>query len=135
MELIRYQDDLYPKLFALLIEAGSDWETYCNKANQAAYRRLLQEDLVFCAMEDERCIGYVRAKVDGIYGIYVYDLLVHPGYRGRKIGQSLLNQIQNFDALQIVYVMSDVDTYYQKLGYERIGSIFSLTKEGSTSSN
>jgi hypothetical protein len=27
---------------------------------------------------------------------------------------------------QLVYVMSDVDTYYEKLGYQREGSIFEV---------
>ena len=30
---------------------------------------------------------------------------------------------------RIVFVMSDIDEYYKKLGYKREGSIFEVTKE------
>jgi hypothetical protein len=47
-----------------------------------------------------------------LIGVYIFDLLVKKSYRGQ----------QN----QPVYVMSDVDPYYEKLGYRREGSIFEV---------
>jgi GNAT superfamily N-acetyltransferase len=56
----------------------------------------------------------------------VGDLLVTPNHRGRRIGKLLLDEIgKDYPHLK-TYVMSDVDAYYEKQGYCRVGSIFEL---------
>jgi len=47
-------------------------------------------------------------------------------YRGKEIGKKLLECLQQDYPDQVVYVMSDVDGYYEKVGYKRIGSIFEV---------
>jgi GNAT superfamily N-acetyltransferase len=61
----------------------------------------------------------------GFY-IYVCDLLVTAKYRGRDIGRKLMEQLTTDYPNQTVFVMSDVDEYYQKLGYPIIGSILEV---------
>ncbi|MGI6659235.1 MAG: GNAT family N-acetyltransferase [Dethiobacteraceae bacterium] len=68
----------------------------------------------------------MRCREDDGFGVYIYDLLVRKTHRGRQIGKSLIEWVcQNFQD-QPVYVMSDVDRYYEKLGYRREGSIFEV---------
>lgn len=70
--------------------------------------------------------GYARCREDDGFGVYVYDLLVRKAYRGREIGKSLMERVCQDFPDQPVYVMSDVDSYYEKLGYRREGSIFEV---------
>jgi predicted N-acetyltransferase YhbS len=57
---------------------------------------------------------------------YVYDLLVRKSYRGNQIGKNLMERMCQGFPNQPVYVMSDVDPYYEKLGYRKEGSIFEV---------
>jgi hypothetical protein len=58
--------------------------------------------------------------IDG--GFYVYDLLVRQDHRGQGFGKQLIDHVRLF--YEPVYVMSDVDRYYEKIGMSKIGSIF-----------
>ena len=72
----------------------------------------------------------MRCRDDNGFGIYVYDLLVRKSYRGHGIGRKLIEYLCIKHPLDTVYVMSDVDEYYQKQGYRREGSIFQVQGKG-----
>lgn len=65
---------------------------------------------------------------DRSFGVYVYDLLIRKSHRGHKRGKKLLDHVRTSFLDQTIYVMSDEDTYYEQLGYEKIGSIFEVNK-------
>ena len=69
--------------------------------------------------------GYLRALVDG-FGIYVSELYVAPAFRNNGYGKELLRELKEDHEGQDVYVLSDEDLYYEKLGYKRVGSVFQL---------
>ena len=71
-----------------------------------------------------RCSAGTRCREDEGFGLYVYDLLVRRSHRGRRLGRTLLEHVSAEFPDQPVYVMSDVDPYYEKLGYRREGSVF-----------
>jgi len=68
--------------------------------------------------------GYIRCLEDNGFGVYVYDLLVRKSYRGRQL--ALMERVYQDFPGEPVYVMRDVDLYYEKLGYHREGSIFQI---------
>ena len=53
-------------------------------------------------------------------------LFVRKTHRGKQIGKTLMEQVFKDFPNQPIYVMSDVDPYYEKLGYRREGSIFGV---------
>jgi predicted N-acetyltransferase YhbS len=53
-------------------------------------------------------------------------LLVRKTHRGKQIGKALMERVLKDFLNQAIYVMSDVDPYYEKLGYRREGSIFEV---------
>lgn len=117
-----------PLVFQLLESEGADWEVYCHNENKNRYRNALKKSFVHVAMEKEKCIGYVRYKTDEGFGITVFDLLVGRDYRGHQYGKKLLESVSWEYPSQTIYVMSDEDAYYQKLGYHQAGTIFIVTK-------
>ncbi len=62
------------------------------------------------------------------FGLYVYDLLVHKNFRGKQYGKKLLTHLKAQFSVIPVYVLSDVDEYYHKQDYQKIGSVFEITK-------
>ena len=85
--------------------------------------------LIFATSQKSRLAIGRRGTHDLEPGFYIYvcDLLVHRQYRGRDIGRQLMEPLLDQFPDHTVYVMSDVDEYYKKLGYELEGSIFKIT--------
>jgi GNAT superfamily N-acetyltransferase len=81
---------------------------------------------VYVCLEEDDLIAYIRCKEDSGFGVYVYDLLVRKDKRGNQVGKSLIEHIKDEFKNQSIYIMSDVDLYYEKCGYVKIGSIFEV---------
>lgn len=121
-----YQDEDEQDLFSLMEDEGPDWIEYFGKKNRTKYITALKASASYVLFEERVLCGYVRAREDDGFGVYVYDLLIGKNYRGKGYGKALMSHVKTQFPGQIAYVMSDVDEYYEKLGYHRIGSIFEI---------
>lgn len=113
-------------LFDLLQEEGGEWDSYTDSQNWPKYQKALTSGVTYLFFEGPHLLGYVRCREDDGFGVYVYDLLVRRSERGKNIGKALLSYVKEVYHDQAVYVMSDVDQYYEKLGFHKEGSIFRL---------
>ncbi len=126
MEIKKYSKTDEALLFDMLIEEGEDWSAYHGSAGREKYIKALESSITYIAWDETLVCGYARCREDDGFGVYVYDLLVRKSYRGKLIGKMLMERMCQDFADQPVYVMSDVDLYYEKLGYRREGSIFEV---------
>lgn len=120
----RYEPADEAAFFAMLETEGEDWQEYAGPAGRASYARAMRTSVAYVLLVDDELCGYARCREDDGFGVYVYDLLVLRPHRGRQLGRALMERVRADFADQTVYVMSDVDPYYEKLGYGRAGSIF-----------
>lgn len=116
------------KLMELIKNEGEEWACYSSDNMSEKYKAALSNSINYVAYEENRLCGYSRSVNDNDFYIYVCDLLVDPNYRGHSIGFALMECIYKDFPEQIVYVMSDVDGYYKKLGYKIEGSVFEVNK-------
>jgi N-acetylglutamate synthase-like GNAT family acetyltransferase len=75
---------------------------------------------VISVREEDRLIGFARATSDGIYRATIWDVVVHPNYRGFGLGSKLVEVLLShplINRVERVYLMT---THQQKF-YERIG--------------
>lgn len=114
------------KLLDLLLSEGSEWAEYTAPNKRDLYLLNCEKSFTYLLYEDEEVIGYIRALEDYSYYMYVCDLLVRKDKRGQGYGKLLMDHIQKEFPNLTVLVMSDVDEYYTKLGYQKIGSIFEV---------
>ena len=126
MEIKKYSKDYESLLFDLLVDEGEEWSAYHGPAGRAKYIRTLESSITYIACDGNLVCGYARCREDDGFGVYVYDLLVRKSYRGKQIGKSLMERVCQDFTDQPVYVMSDIDPYYEKLGYRRVGSVFEV---------
>ena len=98
----------------------------CLPVGRDKYIKALESSITYIACDETLICGYVRCREDDGFGVYVHDLLVRKNHRGRQIGKSLMERVCQDFPDQPVYVMSDIDQYYEKLGYRRVGSIFEV---------
>ncbi len=127
MEIRIYTKNDEANLFDMMREDGSDWECYWGESGIEKYKAALANSLTYVAYEGNELCGYARCRDDDGFGVYVYDLLVKKTYRGNSIGRMLMERVCTDFPNNEIYVMSDVDEYYKKLGYRREGSIFEVT--------
>ncbi len=113
-------------LFEMMKQEEEEWICYYGDAAAENYRRALDNSIVYVAYEGGLLCGYARIRNDDGFGIYVYDLLVNKEYRGRRTGRKLIERVCRDYPEDIVYIMSDVDGYYEKQGYRKEGSIFEV---------
>ncbi len=114
----------YENLMKLIQSEGDEWNEYLNPE----YEQALNDSITYVALIGEELCGYSRSLNDSGLFVWVIDLLVHKDRRGHSIGKKLLECIL-FDYPDLeVFVMSDVDQYYERLGYEKEGSIFKVKR-------
>lgn len=119
MKIRQYSTADETLLFDLLIDEGDDWIDYHGPVGRSKYIKALKSSIAYIAYDEDFVCGYVRCREDDGFGVYIYDLLVRKIYRGKQIGKTLMEQVLKDFPNQPVYVMSDVDQYYEKLGYRR----------------
>ena len=120
----RYDKGDEPELIRLL-KADGDWDSFtCADSLDSFKNALVNSETLVCKTRNKVC-GYLRAIVDG-FGVYISELYVAPRYRGRGYARGMLHQIKSAHPDEDVYVLSDEDRYYEKLGYKRVGSVFRL---------
>jgi len=70
--------------------------------------------------DGERLIGFARATSDGIYRATIWDVVIHPDYRGAGLGRKLVETVLShprMNRVERVYLM----TTHQQRFYEQIG--------------
>lgn len=113
-------------LIELIKKEGDEWKDYTDPDKRDLYILNCEKSITFLLFLDDELIGFVRALEDYGYQIYVCDLLVDQRHRGHGYGKLLMEHLKKKYPNLDIYVMSDVDDYYQKQGYEKIGSIFKI---------
>jgi ribosomal protein S18 acetylase RimI-like enzyme len=122
--ILKYQKEHELELISLLGKEP-DWSSFLSDDAIDTFKKALLESETFLCESKGNICGYLRALVDG-FGIYISELYVAPQYRGSGFGSELLAKVKQEHPNQDVYVLSDEDTYYEKLGYQRVGSVFQL---------
>ena len=120
----RYDKTYEAELIALL-KKEPEWNSFTHTETIDIFKSaLLSSQTYICKSQGQVC-GYLRALVDG-FGIYVSELYVAPAFRNNRYGKELLKGIKKYHKDQDVYVLSDEDLYYEKLGCKRVGSVFQI---------
>jgi len=117
-------------LFDMMEEEGQEWHGIWGEAGREKYKTALRNSTTFVAVRDGVLCGFARCRNDDGFGLYVYDLLVRKSQRGQNLGRALMDAAADAFPNETVYVMSDVDPYYEKQGFVREGSIFIVRDRG-----
>ena len=125
LEIRKYPPERDYEILSEIIKAeGEEWAPYLDQK----YRTALRNSITYVATLEDSICGYARSMEDHGYYIWILDLLVAKKFRGNAIGRKLMETLVNEYPDYEVYVMSDVDDYYQKLGYKNEGTIFCVKK-------
>jgi ribosomal protein S18 acetylase RimI-like enzyme len=81
---------------------------------------------VITLWDEQRLIGHARATSDGIYRATIWDVIVHPDYRGGGLGRKLVQTVlahPKLSNVERVYLMTtNQQKFYQRIGFEQNGT-------------
>ena len=77
---------------------------------------------VITIRDGERLIGFARATSDGIYRATIWDVVIHPEYRGTGLGRKLVETVLTHPRVrrvERVYLMTThQQEFYEKIGFQ-----------------
>jgi GNAT superfamily N-acetyltransferase len=84
---------------------------------------LQNTDYYFSAWDGKRLIGFARVLTDRVYRATLWDVVVHPDYQKRGVGEELMNRILSHPVLTKVdkFWLNTRDKFgfYEKFGFVR----------------
>lgn len=101
-----------------LFKAGAFWAK--ERTIEDLSIAVANSEPVVSVWDQERLIGFARATSDGIYRATIWDVVIHPDYRGAGLGRKLVETVLShpqMNRVERVYLM----TTHQQRFYERIG--------------
>lgn len=80
-------------------------------------------DYHFSAWDGKRLVGFARVLTDRIYRATLWDVVVHPDYQKRGVGEELMNRVLSHSVLSRVEKFwlntRDKFGFYEKFGFAR----------------
>jgi ribosomal protein S18 acetylase RimI-like enzyme len=113
--------------------------------------RVYENYKVYVAEEEGKIVGTVGATLkefniseEVVKGVYIYDLRVHPTFRGRGIGSKLVQQVMADNEADLAYGIIMEENYpsialFKRLGFQHIHDLMFLSvplykRQGQTTS-
>ena len=83
---------------------------------------IANSDPVISIWDNDRLIGFTRATSDCVFRATIWDVVIHPDYRGQGLGRKLIETLLDHPRLrrvERVYLMTTYQQeFYLKLGFE-----------------
>jgi len=81
---------------------------------------------VISVWDQDRLIGFARATSDGVYRAAIWDVVVHPDYRGAGLGRKLVETVLAhplMNRVERVYLTTThQQRFYEQIGFQQNGS-------------
>lgn len=117
---LQLDGDLDPALVAALMDSIT-WAR--GRTPEALMKALSHSEHVASAWDGDRLVGVARSIGDGVYYVTIWDVIVHPDYQGRGIGDALMAAIlgsyrgQGYKYVAL-FSAEGKEGFYRRLGFE-----------------
>lgn len=78
---------------------------------------------VIAVWNKQQLIGFARATSDGVYRATIWDVVIHPDFRGTGLGSKLVETVLShprMNKVERVYLMTThQQKFYEKIGFEQ----------------
>ncbi|CAN1210440.1 GNAT family N-acetyltransferase [Tumidithrix helvetica PCC 7403] len=103
-----------------LFKIGAFWANERNLDSLAV--AIANSDPVVTVWDNDRLIGHARATSDVVYRATIWDVVIHPDYRGTGLGRKLVQTVLAHPKVcnvERVYLMTThQQSFYQHIGFE-----------------
>lgn len=84
---------------------------------------IANSDPVVTVWDQNKLIGFSRATSDGIYRAGIWDVVIHPEYRGMGLGRKLVETVishPKVNRVERVYLTTTrQQSFYERIGFKR----------------
>jgi ribosomal protein S18 acetylase RimI-like enzyme len=103
-----------------LFRLGAFWAKDRNIKDLAV--AIANSEPVISAWDGQRLVGFARATSDGIYRATIWDVVIHPDYRGEGLGRKLVETVLSHPRMhqvERIYLMTtNQQHFYERIGFE-----------------
>lgn len=103
-----------------LLQIGAFWAQ--NRTLEDLAVALANSEPVVTAWDGHRLMGFARVTSDGVYRATLWDVVIHPDYRGGGLGRKLVQTAlahPKVARVERVYLMtSSQQRFYERIGFE-----------------
>lgn len=99
-------------------------EWWSSERTEAGVRKMLANNQIDIGIVNDRdeLIAYTRVLTDWVYKAFIFDVIVHPAYRGRRLGDLLIDTLAGDPELQQVshielYCKPEMVPFYERWGF------------------
>ncbi len=101
-----------------------EFAPWSRRRSLGAVRTMLENtDFYFSAWDGERLVGFARVLTDRVFRATVWDVIVHPEYQKRGVGEELMNRLLSHPVISRVEKVwlntRDKHGFYEKFGFSR----------------
>ena len=74
--------------------------------------------------ENQKILGFARYLTDEVMTTFLAEIIIDKAYRGKGLGQQLIEEIHKKYPLTRIELISEVDGFYQTVGFKPVGTGF-----------
>ncbi|MGB3649618.1 MAG: GNAT family N-acetyltransferase [Rivularia sp. (in: cyanobacteria)] len=104
-----------------LFANGAFWARERNIEDLA--EAIANSEPVIAVWNKQQLIGFARATSDGVYRATIWDVVIHPDFRGTGLGSKLVETVLShprMSKVERVYLMTThQQKFYEKIGFEQ----------------
>jgi ribosomal protein S18 acetylase RimI-like enzyme len=104
-----------------LLIMGAFWARERNIEDMAL--AIANSDPVVTIWDGERLVGFARATSDCVYRAAIWDVVVHPEYRGVGLGRKLVETVLSdprVNKVERIYLTTThQQSFYERIGFQR----------------
>ena len=103
-----------------LLQVGAFWAK--SRSREKMETAIANSNPVVTVWDNERIIGFARATSDGVYRAGIWDVVIHPDYRGWGLGRKLVETVlthPHVNKVERVYLTTtNQQSFYERIGFE-----------------
>ena len=103
-----------------LLQVGAFWAK--SRSRERMEIAITNSNPVVTVWDNERIIGFARATSDGVYRAGIWDVVIHPDYRGWGLGRKLVETVlthPDVNRVERVYLTTtNQQSFYERIGFE-----------------
>ena len=74
--------------------------------------------------ENQKILAFARYLTDEVMTTFLAEIIIDKSYRGKGLGQRLIEDIRKKYPLTRIELISEVDGFYQTVGFKPVGTGF-----------
>lgn len=99
---------------------NENWQSFYEE-RKAEYKQALKVSCTLVVCEDEQYAGFLRAVTDGVFTLFVAEIVVDEAYRRKGFGRALIREASARYPSARIDLISDNDAFYLELGFHPVG--------------